>query len=66
MLEIDKMQERFPERSGFILREYAQDFSKPDTRKEIPPNPPVAPPSTQELFDASSCNTSPKSGPKPL
>jgi hypothetical protein len=66
MLEIDKMQERFPERSGFILREYAQDFSKPDTKKEIPPNPPVAPLSTQELFDEPLGDTSPKSGAGPL
>ena len=65
MLEIDKMQERFPERSGFILREYAQDFSKPDTKKEIPPNPPVAPPLAKELFDELPADKSPQNGAKP-
>ena len=61
MLEIDKMQERCPEGYEFILREYNQAFSKLDTKKEVPPNPPVGPPTTKELFEELPADKPPQS-----
>jgi hypothetical protein len=52
MLEIDKIKERFPERAGDILSEYARDFSQLQPKREIPPNPPFAPEPLKDLFDA--------------
>lgn len=53
MLEIDKIQSRFPASAQQILNEYARDLMKSSDKKEIPPNPPIAPDNSKELFDPS-------------